>query len=105
MHGSRKPMDELVTQVRFFAMFSDRPSRVHGRAVLHTEGEKGAVRVQKEAPVHTEGEKGAVRAQKKGLKKGQKILDHMGSTELAANLFRATQAEEKLKKDQVRGKA
>ena len=64
MHGSRKPMDELVTQVRFFAMFSDRPSRVHGRAVLHTEGEKGAVRVQKEAPVHTEGEKGAVRVQK-----------------------------------------
>jgi DNA-damage-inducible protein D len=27
----------------------------------------------------------------KGLKKSQKILDHMGSTELAANLFRATQ--------------
>lgn len=37
----------------------------------------------------------------KGLKKSQKILDHMGSTELAANLFRATQAEEKLKRDQV----
>lgn len=30
----------------------------------------------------------------KGLKKSQKILDHMGSTELAANLFRATQTEE-----------
>jgi DNA-damage-inducible protein D len=30
--------------------------------------------------------------QPKGLKKSQKILDHMGSTELAANLFRATQA-------------
>ena len=40
----------------------------------------------------------------KGLKKSQKILDHMGSTELAANLFRATQAEEKLKRDRVRGK-
>jgi DNA-damage-inducible protein D len=40
----------------------------------------------------------------KGLKKSQKILDHMGSTELAANLFRATQTEEKLKRDQVRGK-
>ncbi|MBL0223236.1 MAG: DNA damage-inducible protein D [Xanthomonadales bacterium] len=40
----------------------------------------------------------------KGLKKSQKILDHMGSTELAANLFRATQAEEKLKRDNVRGK-
>ena len=41
---------------------------------------------------------------RKGLKKSQKILDHMGSTEMAANLFRATQAEEKLKRDQVRGK-
>jgi len=42
--------------------------------------------------------------QRKGLKKSQKILDHMGSTELAANLFRATQTEEKLKRDGIRGK-
>ena len=41
---------------------------------------------------------------RKGLKKSQKILDHMGSTELAANLFRATQAEEKLRRDKVQGK-
>jgi DNA-damage-inducible protein D len=41
---------------------------------------------------------------RKGLKKSHKILDHMGSTELAANLFRATQTEEKLKRDQVHGK-
>jgi len=41
----------------------------------------------------------------KGLKKSQKILDHMGSTELAANLFRATQTEEKLRRDEVHGKA
>jgi DNA-damage-inducible protein D len=41
---------------------------------------------------------------RKGLKKSQKILDHMGSTELAANLFRATQAEEKLRRDRVKGK-
>ncbi len=40
----------------------------------------------------------------KGLKKNQKILDHMGSTELAANLFRATQAEEKLRRENIRGK-
>ena len=40
---------------------------------------------------------------RKGLKKSHKILDHMGSTELAANLFRATQTEEKLKRDQVQG--
>lgn len=42
---------------------------------------------------------------KKNLKKSQQILDHMGSTELAANLFRATQAEEKLKREKVKGKA
>lgn len=42
---------------------------------------------------------------RKGLKKSQKILDHMGSTELAANLFRATQTEEKLRREQVQGKA
>ncbi|KDA82809.1 putative dNA-damage-inducible protein D [Escherichia coli 2-011-08_S3_C3] len=42
--------------------------------------------------------------QRKGLKKNQKILDHMGSTELAANLFRATQTEEKLKRDGVNSK-
>lgn len=41
---------------------------------------------------------------RKELKKSHKILDYMGSTELAANLFRATQAEEKLKRDGVQGK-
>lgn len=44
-------------------------------------------------------------AKRKGLKKGQAILDHMGSTELAANLFRATQTDEKLRRDHVKGKA
>ena len=42
--------------------------------------------------------------QHKGLKKNQKILDHMGSTELAANLFRATQTEEKLRRENIQGK-
>lgn len=41
---------------------------------------------------------------KKGLSSKDVILDHMGSTELAANLFRATQAEEKLKKDNIKDK-
>lgn len=40
----------------------------------------------------------------KGLKKCQNILDNMGSTELAANLFRATQTEEKLRRENIRGK-
>lgn len=43
--------------------------------------------------------------QRKNLKKSQQILDHMGSTELAANLFRATQAEEKLRREKITGKA
>ena len=43
--------------------------------------------------------------QRKTLKKSQKVLDHMGSTELAANLFRATQTEEKLRREQIQGKA
>lgn len=42
--------------------------------------------------------------ERKGLKKSQKILDHMGSTELAANLFRATQTEDKLRRDSVNTK-
>ncbi len=41
---------------------------------------------------------------KKGLKKSEQILDHMGSTELAANLFRATQTEDKLQRDNIQGK-
>ena len=42
--------------------------------------------------------------QKKGLKKSQHILDHMGSTELAANLFRATQTDEKLRNENITDK-
>ena len=42
--------------------------------------------------------------QRKRLKPKQQVLDHMGSTELAANLFRATQTEEKLRRENVRNK-
>jgi DNA-damage-inducible protein D len=38
---------------------------------------------------------------KKRLKKNDKILDFMGSTEMIANLFRISQTEEKLKKDNI----
>lgn len=40
---------------------------------------------------------------RKGLEVGQKILDYMGSTELIANLFRISQTEEKLRKDEITG--
>lgn len=41
---------------------------------------------------------------RKGLTKKDDILDHMGSTELAANLFRATQTEEKLRREEIDNK-
>ncbi len=40
---------------------------------------------------------------RKGLEIGQKILDYMGSTELIANLFRISQTEEKIRKDDIYG--
>ncbi len=40
--------------------------------------------------------------QRKGIKKGE-LLDRAGSTELAANLFRITQTDEKIKKDNIQG--
>lgn len=39
---------------------------------------------------------------RKGIKKGE-LLDRAGSTELAANLFRITQTDDKLKKDNIKG--
>lgn len=41
-------------------------------------------------------------AERKGLRYREDILDNMCSEELAANLFRITQTESKLKKDNVR---
>ena len=42
-------------------------------------------------------------AKRKGLRYREDILDNMGSEELAANLFRITQTEAKLKKDNIHG--
>ena len=41
----------------------------------------------------------------KGLTGNANILDHMGYEELAANLFRATQTEAKLRRENIQGKA
>ncbi len=41
---------------------------------------------------------------RKGLKKNQQILDHMGSDEFAANIFRASQTKQKLEREQIQGK-
>jgi len=42
-------------------------------------------------------------AKRKGLRYREDILDNMGSIELATNLFRITQTEQKLKNDNVQG--
>jgi DNA-damage-inducible protein D len=39
----------------------------------------------------------------KGVPKGQQLIDRMNKTELAAHLFRVTQTDEKIKRDNVRG--
>ncbi len=49
------------------------------------------------------GETAADIAKRKGLRYREDILDNMGSEELAANLFRITQTESKLRKDKIYG--
>jgi len=66
----------------------------HDYAIFQDHGYRGLYGGLSTKEIHT----------KKELKKSQKILDHMGSTELAANLFRATQTEEKLRRDNIKSK-
>lgn len=49
------------------------------------------------------GETAADIARRKGLRYREDILDNMGSDELIANLFRISQTEQKLKKDNIKG--
>lgn len=63
-------------------------------AIFQNEGYKGLYGGLDRKDIH----------ERKGLKKSQDILDHMGSTELAANLFRATQTEDVLRKNEIKGK-
>lgn len=63
-------------------------------AIFQNEGYKGLYGGLDRKDIH----------KRKGLKKSQDILDHMGSTELAANLFRATQTEDVLRKNKIKGK-
>jgi DNA-damage-inducible protein D len=58
-------------------------------AIFHDSGYQGMYNGEGENAIHA----------RKGLAKGEKILDWMGSEELAANLFRITQTEAKLRRD------
>ena len=88
--------NELATHNKYLAAAAkDAGVETHlDYAIFQDHGYKGLYGGMGAKDIHTH----------KGLKKTQKILDHMGSTELAANLFRATQTEEKLKRDQVASK-
>lgn len=74
--------DAGVVESRDFAIFQD-----HGYRGLYN------------------GETASDIAHRKGLKRGERILDWMGSEELAANLFRATQTEAKLRREPGIGKS
>lgn len=58
-------------------------------AIFHDRGYQGMYNGEKENDIH----------QRKGLARGDSILDWMGSEELAANLFRITQTEAKLRRE------
>ncbi len=85
--------------------------RRHNRSLADAASEAGVKTPQEYAVFQNAGYKGLYGgltaqgiARRKGLKKNEPILDHMGSTELAANLFRATQTDDKLRRDHVQGK-
>ncbi len=63
-------------------------------AIFQDHGYQGLYGGLKAQDIHT----------RKGLKKGQEILDYMGSDELAANAFRASLTKQKLEREQVKGK-
>jgi len=80
----------------------------HNRNLSDAANQAGVLTAQDFALFHDHGYMGlygGLRAQdihqRKQLKRGQHILDHMGATELAANLFRATQTEEKLRREEI----
>ena len=92
-------------------LFLRQQMKEHNRYLASAAKEAGVVRSLDYAIFQDHGYKGLYGGlgqvdihRRKGLKKGQKILDHMGSTELAANLFRATQAEDKLRRENIKGK-
>lgn len=96
--------DELRLKLR-------REMKTHNKQLAEAANQAGVVKPLDYAIFQNHGYKGLYGGldkkaihQRKGLKKSQDILDHMGSTELAANLFRATQTQEKLQREHIQGK-
>ena len=92
-------------------LFLRKEMKEHNKLLSFTAKEAGVIETIDYAIFQDPGYKGLYAGlgskdihKRKGLKKGQQILDHMGSLELAANLFRATQTEDKLRRENIRGK-
>jgi DNA-damage-inducible protein D len=81
--------------------------KMHNKNLAHAAQEAGVVNYASFQDFGYMGLYGGLRQKdihaKKQLKKSEAILDHMSSEELAANLFRATQAEAKLKRENIVG--
>lgn len=82
----------------------------HNRYLSSAAKDAGVVTPQEFALFHSKGYQGLYGKtvpqirKHKALATSADILDRMGSTELAANFFRVTQTEEKLRKEEIRGK-
>lgn len=86
LRGEMKKHNTSLMQTAFVA-------GVESFAIFQNAGYKGLYGGLTMQDIHT----------KKKLKKSQKILDHMYSEELAANLFRATQTDAKIKRENIKG--
>lgn len=101
--------EQLVEQQRRLALRND--IAVHNKDLADAAKDAGVIQPMEYAEFQNSGYRGLYNGlnasgikSAKRLSGNAKILDHMGSTELAANLFRLTQAEEKLRREGVKGK-
>ena len=105
-----KKYQELKTEDEKRLFFRTEMKR-HNKTLATTAKEAGVIEPKDYAIFQDHGYKGLYSGltskdihKRKGLQQGQQILDQMGSTELAANLFRATQTEEKIRRENIKGK-
>lgn len=88
----RIQLRDEVTQHNKRLFSTARSAGVHDYATFYDSGYVGLYGMRKRDIV-----------EKKGLDQDENVLDRMSSEELAANLFRATQAEAKIKRETIRG--